>query len=46
MAGVMPYLVKVIEGTEVIDKIKVVKTGRHGMHDDVPVEISLLNQRL
>ncbi len=29
---------KVIEGTEVIDKIKLVKTGRHGMHDDVPTE--------
>lgn len=29
---------KVTEGTEVIDKIKVVKTGRHGMHDDVPTE--------
>ena len=29
---------KVVEGTEVIDKIKVVKTGRHDMHDDVPTE--------
>lgn len=29
---------KVVEGTEVVDKIKVVKTGRHGMHDDVPTE--------
>lgn len=29
---------KVTAGTEVIDKIKLVKTGRHGMHDDVPVE--------
>lgn len=29
---------KVIEGTEVVDKIKLVKTGRHGMHDDVPAE--------
>ncbi len=29
---------KAVAGTEVIDKIKVVKTGRHGMHDDVPVE--------
>lgn len=29
---------KVTDGTEVIDKIKDVKTGRHGMHDDVPVE--------
>lgn len=29
---------KAVAGTEIIDKIKVVKTGRHGMHDDVPVE--------
>lgn len=29
---------KVTEGTEIVDKIKVVKTGRHGMHDDVPTE--------
>jgi peptidyl-prolyl cis-trans isomerase B (cyclophilin B) len=29
---------KVIAGHDVVDKIKVVKTGRHGMHDDVPVE--------
>ena len=27
---------KVISGTEVVDKIKVVKTGRKGFHDDVP----------
>ena len=33
---------KVIEGTEVIDKIKLVKTGRHGMHDDVPVEAIII----
>ena len=29
---------KVIEGTEVVDKMKLVKTGRRGMHDDVPVD--------
>ena len=29
---------KVVEGTEVVDKIKAVKTGRKGFHDDVPLE--------
>jgi len=29
---------KVTTGTEVVDKIKGVKTGRSGMHQDVPVE--------
>lgn len=29
---------KVVTGTDVIDKIKTVKTSRNGMHDDVPVE--------
>lgn len=29
---------KVIGGTEVVDKIKVVATGRKGFHDDVPKE--------
>lgn len=29
---------KVVEGTDVVDRIKGVKTGRHGMHSDVPVE--------
>lgn len=29
---------KVTEGTEVVDKIKAVKTTRSGMHSDVPVE--------
>jgi peptidyl-prolyl cis-trans isomerase B (cyclophilin B) len=29
---------KVSAGTEVVDKIKGVKTGRSGMHQDVPVE--------
>ena len=29
---------KVVEGTDVVDKIKSVKTSRTGMHADVPVE--------
>ena len=29
---------KVISGTDVVDKIKAVKTSRKGYHDDVPVE--------
>jgi len=29
---------KVVEGTEIVDKIKSVKTGRSGFHDDVPNE--------
>lgn len=29
---------KVISGTDVVDKIKAVKTGRKGYHDDVPNE--------
>ena len=29
---------KVVAGQEVVDRIKQVKTGRHGMHQDVPVE--------
>ena len=29
---------KVIDGKEVVDKIKAVKTGRKGFHDDVPAE--------
>jgi peptidyl-prolyl cis-trans isomerase B (cyclophilin B) len=29
---------KVISGSDVVDKIKAVKTGRKGFHDDVPVE--------
>ena len=27
---------KVVSGSDVVDKIKAVKTGRKGMHDDVP----------
>jgi peptidyl-prolyl cis-trans isomerase B (cyclophilin B) len=29
---------RVVAGTEVVDKIKAVKTGRSGMHQDVPVK--------
>jgi peptidyl-prolyl cis-trans isomerase B (cyclophilin B) len=29
---------KVISGAEIVDKIKAVKTGRKGHHDDVPLE--------
>lgn len=29
---------KVTEGMDVVDKIKAVKTGNHGFHQDVPVE--------
>jgi peptidyl-prolyl cis-trans isomerase B (cyclophilin B) len=29
---------KVVSGTEIVDKIKAVKTGRKGFHDDVPLE--------
>jgi peptidyl-prolyl cis-trans isomerase B (cyclophilin B) len=29
---------KVVGGKEVVDKIKAVKTGRKGFHDDVPLE--------
>jgi peptidyl-prolyl cis-trans isomerase B (cyclophilin B) len=29
---------KVVEGTEVVDKIKTVKTGNKGFHQDVPAE--------
>jgi peptidyl-prolyl cis-trans isomerase B (cyclophilin B) len=29
---------RVTEGTDVVDRIKLVKTGRRGMHQDVPVQ--------
>ena len=29
---------KVVDGTDVVDKIKAVKTGRKGFHDDVPLD--------
>ncbi|WP_127959942.1 peptidylprolyl isomerase B [Serratia microhaemolytica] len=34
---------EVVEGMEVVDKIKAVKTGRSGMHQDVPVEDVIIN---
>ncbi len=33
---------QVVEGMEVIDAIRSLKTGRHGMHQDVPVEAVLI----
>jgi peptidyl-prolyl cis-trans isomerase B (cyclophilin B) len=35
-----PYCVfgKVVEGMDVVDKIKAVSTGRHGMHENVPTQ--------
>ena len=36
--GGNPVLGKVVGGTDVVDKIKAVKTGRSGFHDDVPKE--------
>ena len=35
---------KVVAGTEVVEKIKTVKTGRHGYHDDVPLETVLIEK--
>lgn len=35
---------EVIEGMDVVDQIKVVKTGRNGMHQDVPVEDVIIEQ--
>ncbi|MEO8387660.1 peptidylprolyl isomerase, partial [Polaromonas sp.] len=29
---------KVVAGADVVDKIKAVKTGRKGFHDDVPMQ--------
>ena len=29
---------KVVSGTEIVDKLKAVKTGRKGFHDDVPLD--------
>lgn len=34
---------RVTEGMDVVDKIKSVKTGSHGMHQDVPVEEVIIN---
>ncbi len=35
---------KVVSGTEVVDKIKAVKTGNKGWHNDVPVEDVVITQ--
>lgn len=35
---------KVVAGTDVVDKIKTVKTGRHDYHDDVPLETVLIEK--
>jgi peptidyl-prolyl cis-trans isomerase B (cyclophilin B) len=35
---------RVTEGRDVVDRIKQVKTGRHGMHQDVPVEDVLIER--
>ena len=35
---------KVVSGKEVVDKIKAVKTGRKGYHDDVPLEDVLIEK--
>lgn len=35
---------KVSNGTEVVDKIKAVKTGSKGMHQDVPVEAVIIEK--
>lgn len=34
---------EVVEGMDIVDKIKSVKTGRSGMHQDVPVEDVVIN---
>ena len=43
-----PYCVfgKVVEGMDVVDKIKAVATGRRGGHDDVPVkDVTIVSAR-
>ena len=35
---------KVVEGTDVVDKIKAVKTGNKGFHQDVPVEAVIIEK--
>jgi peptidyl-prolyl cis-trans isomerase B (cyclophilin B) len=35
---------KVVSGTEVVDAIEKVRTGRRGMHDDVPVDDVLIER--
>ncbi|MER2493720.1 peptidylprolyl isomerase [Catenovulum sediminis] len=35
---------EVVEGMDVVEKIKNVKTGNHGMHQDVPVEEVIITE--
>lgn len=35
---------KVVEGQDVVEEIKQVETGRHGFHDDVPLEPVFINK--
>jgi peptidyl-prolyl cis-trans isomerase B (cyclophilin B) len=35
---------KVVDGTDVVDKLKAVRTGRRGYHDDVPVDDVVLEK--
>ena len=35
---------KVVEGLDVVDQIRAVKTGRSGYHSDVPVEAVLIDK--
>jgi peptidyl-prolyl cis-trans isomerase B (cyclophilin B) len=35
---------KVVEGQDTVDKIRDVATGRHGYHDDVPLEPVVINK--
>jgi peptidyl-prolyl cis-trans isomerase B (cyclophilin B) len=35
---------KVVEGQDVVEKIKAVKTGRSGMHQDVPQQDVLIER--
>jgi len=35
---------KVVDGTDVIEAIKAVDTGRHGFHDDVPLTPVVINK--
>ena len=37
---------KVVAGTDVVDKIKAVKTGRKGFHDDVPMEDVIIQRAI
>jgi len=37
---------KVIAGTDVVDRIKSVKTGRKGFHDDVPLEDVIIQRAI